>query len=189
MSEHDKPMADILFKLELLSWGGTQAWNKSGGPGGEPDDRMVSLVQRQKSYLERPPHLHYRELYGRQSSNAGRLAVLTEATEHWQSSVKRTASTEDTENAKTFEECILEDGEGWSAEAVGQHFNIAAAFVRRIRERHARSTEDGSEVNGCVDDPVSRAKELQKKGLTTRQIALTLGSNHTQVARWLKRAA
>lgn len=188
-SEHDKPMALILFKLELLSFGATQSFNKSGGGSSDPTDRMVTAVLRLREVSERPLHLHYRDLYNRQHSDIGRKAVYEEAESAWSTAVKREAAPTD-ENAMSFEDVVLEDGKGWSAEDVAQHFRIDPAFVRRIRERHKRSMESGLPLIAVSEtDPAKRAVELLAKGYSTRQVATELGTNQSQVMRWIRAAA
>lgn len=177
-------MRGILLRLELLSYGSTQAWNPSGGHSGEPDDRIITLVL----VHDQPPHIHYRDQYAAQTTPADRAKVIEEARlelKHW------TGHERPRIEGKTLVELILEDGEGWEPQIVAQRFGVDAAFVRRKRMIAGYDTETGKPSTKTTEpaDRLERARDLRQRGMSTRQIALILGCHQTQVMRWIKKAA
>jgi hypothetical protein len=186
MSEsQDQQMAAVLLRLELVSMGATQAWNPSGGQSGEPDDRVVSQVARH----ENPPHIRWRIIYERQATDAGREAVIADASKELEQWTRRVAPRIE---GKSLVELILEDGEGWEPKIVAQRYGVDAAFVRRKRMTDKRDTEDGKKLPDRVEEALDRmekAKELRRQGLSTRQIAEILACHQTQVMRWVRKSA
>ena len=181
--------ARVLLDLEMLADGAVTAWNKSGGPSGEPDDRMVAMADRG----ENPPHIYYRILFDKQWGDFGRRAVLNEAKDelkHWKGWDRPKF---DTEDERTFEEVVVEDAEGWDARIAAQHFNIHVNYLRRIRAKAERDVEHGREPVPMpkVDQSAlaERAREMRDRKVSTRQIAVSLGVHQTQVMRWIRDAA
>lgn len=178
-------MAAILLRLELVSHGGTQAWNPSGGHSGEPDDRMAAIAQRP----ERPPHVRWRIIYEQQETDAGRIAVIADATAELESWTRRTAPRIE---GKSLVELILETGAGHEPEAVAQRYGVDAAFVRRKRMHAGKDMETGQDIEQADEqqvDPREKARELRRKNLSTRQIAMILGVSQSAVMNWTSKAA
>lgn len=93
----------------------------------------------------------------------------------------------------TFEEQVIKDGKGHSPEEVGQHFNIDAHYVRRIRKRFKCGTEDGratdNKAKAAAQDPEARRKtvqELKRRGFPNRRIADILGIAESTIRRDLQ---
>jgi DNA-directed RNA polymerase specialized sigma24 family protein len=175
-------MAVILLRLEMLSHGSVTTWNKGSSHEGEPDDRMVAMAAARPTF----PHLSWRWLYDRQVNDLEREQVITEASEELESWTRRTLPRVE---GKSLTEIIVEDGEGYDPRIVAQRFNVDAAFVRRTRLRAGRGTEDGREAQVESGDRPTRARELRKIGLTTRQIAQILTVSQGTVMRWTAKNA
>ena len=126
-SELDLLMAAVLARLELTSTAQTQAWNASGGHSGEPDDRFVASIGRLDA-----PHLRLRARYVDAWRASAKREILEDAVLELAQMLRRVAPMID---GKPLAVAVIEDGEGWPAEVVGQRFAIAANFVRRIRGR------------------------------------------------------
>lgn len=175
-------MRTVLLRLELLSQGSTQAWNASGGHSGEPDDRMVAIVARS----EKPLLVFYREMFDRAWSDRRREEIIEAAEKEVNDWVKRPAPAP--EQTKPLEEWILEDGVGYEPEIVARKFNVDAAFVRRVRQRNGRGSEDGRVTEvvllGLVER-AAKARELRDKGLSLRQIGMYLNVGASTVSRYL----
>lgn len=181
MSSQDARMRTVLLGLELLSHGATQAWNPSGSPSGEPDDRTVTFVLRH----EEPPHLAWQRIYNRQRHDTGRETVIDDAAKELNTWTRRSAAQIE---GKPITQWIIDDGEGWEPAIVAQRFGVDEAFVRRTRMRADRGTEDGKPVqqtSGPVDRP-TKARKLRAGGMSTRQIAVILDTHQTQVMRWIR---
>lgn len=179
----ESEMRGVLLRLEMLSHGSVSVWNKSGGDSGEPDDRTVAQVLKH----ENPPHIRFRIMFDRQETDFGRLAVLKEAREELETWSRRTAPRAET--SASFEELVLEDGHGWDAETVAQRFNCSPALIRRVRQRHGREVERGRDPEKGEGDLPERAREMRGRGLTTRQVALSLGTAQSNVVRWTRKDA
>jgi hypothetical protein len=173
----DNAMRRILARLELVSHGSVQAWNASGGHSGEPDDRIVALIARG---TERYPHEHYREAYNLADTDKDRAMVLEQAAAELKSIIKRASAGNAT---LSFDDLVIEDGQGYSVAMAAHHFNVSSAFIRRVRVRRGRDPEDGRQPVEVVDR-AARARELRAQGLSTREIALMVGTNLKQVWRW-----
>lgn len=176
----------VLIGLELVSHGGTQAWNPSGGQSGEPDDKIVGQVTRSQDY----PHLKWRAIYAVQATEMGREAVIQDAKRELESWTKRTAPRVE---GKSLVELILEDGEGWEPRVVAQRYGVDEGFVRRKR-MHAnppRGTEDGRKIlpdDETTSDQTTAVAALRRRGLSQNEIAKTLGISQPTVSRLLKEA-
>jgi hypothetical protein len=173
----DRAMRRILARLELVSHGSVQAWNASGGHSGEPDDRIVALIARG---TERYPHELYREAYNLADTDKDRAMVLEQAAAELKSIIKRASAGNAT---LSFDDLVIEDGQGYSVAMAAHHFNVSSAFIRRVRVRRGRDPEDGRQPVEVVDR-AARARELRAQGLSTREIALMVGTNLKQVWRW-----
>ena len=183
MTSLDREMAAILLRLELVSHGSSQAWNASGGQSGEPDDKMVAVVAGRPTF----PHLLWRERYENAQTDLARATIIAGAREELKAWTHRTGPKIE---GKPLSEIIIEDGEGFEAEVVARRFGVDAGFVRRIRMKAARGTEDGRKI-APDDNPTdrrSKARELRRRGLSTRQIAEILECHQTQVMRWIREA-
>lgn len=184
MTSLDHEMAAILLRLELVSHGTTQAWNPSGGHSGEPDDKIAAQAQRP----EKPPHIRWWIIYHRQTTDAGRLEVITDARQELESWTRRTAPRIE---GKTLVELILEDGEGFEPQVVAQRYGVDVAFVRRKRMIADKDTETGRAAQPH-DGSVARceeARELRRRGMSSRQIALILGVSQSAVMKWTRKQA
>ena len=181
----DRQMAAVLLRLELVSHGSTQAWNPSGGFSGEPDDKIVTLVASRPTF----PHLQWRQRYEKAASAGDWLecgAVLRAATAELEAWTRRTAPRIE---GKPLAEILIEDGEGHEAEVVARRFGVDAAFVRRRRLAVGRDVETGKKlVVTAQDDQVDVAATLHRRGLSQKEIALTLGISQPTVHRLLKEA-
>lgn len=186
MSEsQDHRMTAILLRLELLSHGGTQAWNPSGGQSGEPDDKMVGIVVGRPDF----PHLAWRRRYDEQGDDVGRERIITEAEKElkaWTGQGERPKI-----EGASLVDLILEDGEGWEPKVVAQRYGVDEAFVRRKRMAAGRGTEDGKELLPNADpvDRTEKARELRRRGMSTRMIAETLGVSQSAVMKWIRQSA
>lgn len=183
----DREMRGLLGRLEMLSHGSTQAWNKSGGQSGEPDDRMVATVAKR---VEEAPHVFYRRVYEAASSDESRRSIFREAEGLLNEWTCRTAPL--IAESVPLADLVITDGAGHPAEYVAQHFNLDPAFVRRLRVRRERDPENG-ELPVIIDRPrderIVKAKEMRDRGLSLKQIAMHLGTNAMSVKRDLDLAA
>lgn len=181
--DQDDRIRRVLWKLELMAHGPCQAYNPSGGHSGEPDDRFVAIVAREDT----PEHLMYRKRYDDARSYESREAVINEAEETHRSMIRRTQPVP--ENLKTFEQFVVEDGEGYDADVVAARYGVAVPLIRRIRSRAGRDPDSGRSVEVAVqsrEELAKRAKGLRERGSSTREIALVLGVHQTQVMRWIR---
>jgi DNA invertase Pin-like site-specific DNA recombinase len=177
-------MTKVLLRMEMLSFGATQAWNASGGHSGEPDDRMVSMILR----AEDPPHITYRIRFNAAVSEDSRKTIYKEAKDELNAWVKRDDKTRGT--LKSFDEVIIEDGKGWEPEMVARRYpGLTARRVRSIRKNKKLDTETGKEMQTAVLDHAERpdrARDMRARGMSTRQIADAIGVHQTQVMRWIR---
>lgn len=175
-SPFDTEMREILFRLELVSNGSTQAWNSSGGQSGEPDDKVVTQAAVAHLLGEMPAHLAYRVRYERASTEGGRARIVTEAREELKALTRRIAPMPT--DTKTLADVIIEESVGYEPRVVAQHYGVDPTYVRRTRMRAGRDPETGRVPRPVrqpdIEQRRRRAQELRERGLTVRQIAMHL---------------
>lgn len=180
----DAQMRTVLLRLEMLSHGATQAWNPSGGHSGEPDDRVVTMVLRH----DEPPHLKWKRIYRVTLGADAKEQVVKDAAKELEEWCKRPAAPA---GSKSFVEIMIEDGDGYEPQIVAQRYGVDIAYVRRQRARAGRDTETGRKlapVDESSDRP-AKARELRRRGMSTRQIAFILSVSQSAVMNWTRRQA
>jgi hypothetical protein len=183
--DQDTEMRELLRKLELISHAATQAWNASGGQSGEPDDRFVAVVARGDD----PPHLTLRRRYNGCKTNPARDAVLKDARREFELLCKP----RDWQKLKdmpsiTVDQIVVVDGEGWSPTDLAQAQRMTPTQIRRIRAKANLDVETGKAlVTTALDraEKVARARELNDKGLSLRQIGMHIGVGAETVRRYV----
>lgn len=172
-------MRQVLAELELLSHGGTTAWDAAGGG---------KAGSREPQGESRPPHLVWRDRFKHADlSDLPRLVGLArQDLAEWRT---RVAPIPDV--SVSLVDLILEK-EGWSAADVARRFGVSAAYVCRIRMNHDRDAETGAvAVKAAKLAPLERrrrVRDLKEQGLTVRQIATLLDVSHPTVVEDLKAA-
>lgn len=79
----------------------------------------------------------------------------------------------------SLEQVLIQDGEGHSAEMVGERYGLSPHHVRRIRKRNDRHMNDGTRLTATKDTMATepRRAEVQRmrtKSMSNRQIAFVL---------------
>ena len=196
MTDLDTQMRQVLAELELTSTARTQAWNPSGSPSGEPDDRFVAEVALQPktvTHPDQPPHLRYRALWADADGDERRRRLLRAAQNELDAirghdgrrqRVKPKAETE------ILEDRVLEIGE-WLDTEVARHLGCLPRQVREIRAENSRDPITGRRIPKVPAVPLptgraARAQALAEQGLTQEQIAERMGVSQPTVCRLLK---
>ena len=177
----DERIGVVLWKLELISHGPCQAWNPSGGHTGEPDDRVVAIVDRGDD----PEHLSYRRRYLKAKTTTSREAVIRDAEETHLAMVKRQKPA--TVSISEMD-VICRDGEGWEAEVIARERRVTPSFVRKARVADGRDPETGYKLALSIEG-MSRAdwaRSLQEQGLSQAEIADRMSTSQPTVSRLLK---
>lgn len=170
----DGEMRVVLMRLEMCSFGSTQAWNASGGFSGEPDDKVVFQVVRRDD----PPFVVYGRRYAGCRTDDQRRACISDATSELEAILVRPTSAKDAPWV-SVETVVLQDDIGSEPQIVAYRRGLSVAHVRKIRMRDGRDAESGEKLDGVAARlPASerrlRAAELRDRGLSLRQIALHL---------------
>jgi transposase len=180
----DAAIRATLIRLTLLSQ--VAAHSYGGGTGGGHPSSSAPAGE------SRPSHERLHADYERALSNADRQRVLDRAKAELESWRKCAVKVDGSIKADvTFDEIVLEDGEGFDAELVAQRFGIAVAHVCRIRHRAGRNASDGTdpEASGLPREKRrAEAVRMRGKGMSQRQIALALGCSPFTINRDLREA-
>lgn len=194
LTPFDREMRALLAQLQLISAIPAQNLNSSPSSDDSPLGR-------------RPPgddgYLLYARWYGPPfftptpefpgcTTDDERLQCITAARSELQH-LRRATHIEITETPEQTREQLLAETEGWSPQAVSQsHWRLSTTVLRRIRIAAGRDAETGRIVEPDIRDGkdlASRARAMNRNGMSQRQIAFALGVHKTQVARFLKRVA
>jgi transposase len=124
--------------------------------------------------------------YSRAFSNEGRERVVKKAVgelESW----RRNADEQPAGDGVSFDQMLIEDGEGHSAQMVAERYGLSEHHVRRIRKRNKRGVNDGmpdkppSRCPMPVEERRQEVSRMHTKGMSNRQIGLVLECNEGTV--------
>lgn len=173
----DREMRDVLIRLSLVSQMPAHAY---GAGGGHPSSC-------EPTGNSRPPYERLRSDYEHATTNAERQRVLDRAKAELAPG-KNTPIKAD----MGLDEIIVEDGEGYDAQMVAERYGLAAAHVRRIRQRAERRPDNGAKLDAerlPTDRRRAEARRMRLKGMTTRQIAAVLGVKQPTIVEDLRAVA
>jgi hypothetical protein len=169
-------MRQLLARMTLLSYGSTTAWNSSGSGKAASKPPMnvgVTLADHWAAEWDKRPDQGTVDAARRELD-----AAL----------VRRTPAEGDD---STFEDWVIEDGEGYALAQVASKFGIAESRVARLRIKRDREVEFGLPARFAPKQDKSRDRvlNLASQGCTLRQIQMQTGVSKSSVQRWLKDAA
>lgn len=172
----------VLARLELVSNGCIYSYapvaSKGGFTGSAPatGDPM-------------PPHLFFRAEF-EHVTDSDFPDVLERAQDELASLTRRSAPVR-LETVQQRDRRMIVEGAGFTVLEVATRFRCGPRDVRRVRRAAGRDVESGKPiaVPTVAGDGSSAALALRKAGYSTREIAKRLGTNQTQVMRWVRSAA
>lgn len=175
----NQQMRQVLAELELVSHGSTQSWNSDGRGGLERLFPPGELF---------PPHVHYRHLWDRATSDDGRAGVYREA----RAALKEITRRDPTKPKGLGEREIMLrnvlDHSGSSAAEIAMHYRYSVRQVRTIMMQEGRNPD-----SGVIDPDLTPggsqeawAALLKDRGLSQEQIAERMSISQPTVSRLLK---
>lgn len=185
----DGQMRAVLVQLMLTSNGNTAKMDADRG-GGSARHYSDALLVGWLDPLD-APHQRYLDLYMRETSDAGRAAVLELARDELD---RIRISRGHAGIAETLDELfdrIVALGEGWPARDVAVSVRTSVSVVRRARRERGRDQETGKPVDDSSglgrDERRARVLKLKELGRGAREIAHALGVPYSTVLRDLGR--
>lgn len=171
----------ILTKLELTSNGATASFDAdSGGGSARHHEANIPRLGRHDA-----PHLFYAIEYDRARDDQEREQVIERAEDELRAITHSRADRTKEETRDQRDQRMVDDGEGFEAIEVARRFNCGVRDVHRARAAAGRDTQWGkAPVNGralTVEQRRARAREMEAKGMTGRQIALALKVSYSTV--------
>lgn len=190
----EEQMQQVLIDLEVASNGTTTNFDTSGG--GVFGSKVP--ISGGCDLRTDPPHVHWRRRWDGADDDAGRQLVLRGARDELRrlrrASPPPRGLKEETEAERDAR--LLRDGDGWRAEEVANTFKMTPSAVRKVRRRHGRDPERGTDdvdlpmPYGTLEERRVRARQLMnERGLSLRAAALKMGVSHETVRRDLMTAA
>jgi hypothetical protein len=177
----DREMRDVLIRLSLLSQMPARAYGAGGA--GHPSSC-------EPTGSSHPPYERLRSDYERATSNAERQRVIAQAKAEL--APGKTVIDPSIKADVGLDQIIVEDGEGYDAQMVAERYGLAAAHVRRIRQRAERRPDNGAKLDAerlPTDRRRAEARRMRLKGMTTRQIAAVLGVKQPTIVEDLRAVA
>jgi hypothetical protein len=181
--EMPREFRQILAQLELISHGTTQSWSPSHG-----GEKEVAFPPGES----KPPHVRWREEWKKATDDDGRTNAIKGARNELKSLSTRSITAVSVETEEQLSKRVVKDGEGWTVEEVAQRMRCTTTFVRKARVKDGRDIATGIKPEEIIEGLAvkrERARELAKRGLTERQIAMHTGLSKTTVRRVLGKAA
>jgi hypothetical protein len=184
----DGRMRAVLIQLAMTSNGNTAKMDGNTG-GGSVRHYADALLD---GWLgpEDAPQLHFFDLYIRETTDEGRLAVVESAEERLDRIrySRAHAGEEDSESLEDLYDRIVAVGDGWEPNDVANALRITPSLVRRARRERGRDQEKGKPVaDGTGLDREERRKRVlhlkQVVGRNDREIARALGIPYSTVRR------
>lgn len=169
----------VVANLELVSHGGTAAWNPGGSrsvPGSKPPSGESRPVFSEA--LER--------LSQAESTRSVELAV------QWAEKALEAARRQDPTSRPEGESLaqrayrIVEEGEGLSLADAAQHFRVPQGEVKQARLNAGRFVGSGKRLPNDAPDQRQAVRSLKKSGLSQTDIAKQLGISQPTVSRLLQ---
>jgi DNA-directed RNA polymerase specialized sigma24 family protein len=136
--------------------------------------------------LDAPQH-RYLDLYTRETTDAGRAAVLALAEDELDRIRISRGHAGIAETLDEFFDRIVAVGEGWPAREVAVSLRTSVAIVNRARRERGRDQEKGKPVEDSSglgrEERRARVTKLKALGRSDREIAHALGIKYSTVRR------
>jgi hypothetical protein len=177
--EHE--FRQILARLTLLSHGRTQTFGGRTTGTSERDPRPQGEAN--------PPQDRYAERWNTLPADDtdGRRKVIDDARRELEATLKAPRMRLVEETWEQRRKYILENSDGWEARIVARVKNVGIRDVHRAREETSRDLETGRAYRvvrlPVSEERVRRAREMDARGMTARQIGLRLGVSADTVRR------
>lgn len=181
MTDVDTRMRDVLLQLALTSNGRTASYDSSGG-----DALDIPTLGAGDA-----PHLHYLQRWRQATTDTDRAAIL-EAAQATLRDILHSRGDRRREESKADRDArIVERGDGIHAREIAIWARCGIRDVWKAREAAGRDPEYGRPLRGpgelTAHQRQAEAARMAERGMSARQIALTLRVSTSTIRRDLGR--